>query len=258
MLGAAAECLGCDRPGLKQMCEFPRPHLPTDPFAPPRFPRQMHVTYSKHRNLVIRPGERSRDYTAAAPGAPAGAPAGGPAAGAAPAAQPQAASPYGAYPAGPPAGAAPAAYPQAAHAAPPAHAMGGPPAGMHPAAGGAPPQRPFGAPPAAAPQQQAYAAPPPTRQHYDPNVVVTGMWAAREHVGQSAVTSPGHMVCLHERPPKCAAAAHHAARSVSCAHTAAGEDFVRQHERVLQQAGGRTAGPPGAPSYGAPAVSVLL
>ncbi|KAI7839724.1 hypothetical protein COHA_006528 [Chlorella ohadii] len=70
--------------------------------------------------------------------------------------------------------------------------------------------RPYGAPPAAAPQQQAYAAPPPTRQHYDPNVVVTG------------------------------------------------EDFVRQHERVLQQAGGRTAGPPGAPSYGAPAVSVLL
>lgn len=34
----------------------------------------------------------------------------------------------------------------------------------------------------------------------------------------------------------------------------AGEDFVRQHERVLQQAGGRTAGPP-APAYAPAAVS---
>lgn len=28
----------------------------------------MHVVFSKHRNLSIRPGERSRDYTTPAPG----------------------------------------------------------------------------------------------------------------------------------------------------------------------------------------------
>lgn len=155
------------------------------PAASMHHPPQMHVTYSKHRNLVIRPGERSRDYTVTAPGAAAPAPVGGPghppaAGGAPPAAQPQAAAPYGAHPgahpAGPPAGAPPGAYPPPGHAAPQAPAMGGPPAGMHPAAGGPPPARPYGAPPAAAAPQHPYATagPPPTKQHYDPNVVVTG------------------------------------------------------------------------------------
>ena len=37
------------------------------PCLPPR-PPQMHVVFSRHRNLTIRPGERSRDFTVPAPG----------------------------------------------------------------------------------------------------------------------------------------------------------------------------------------------
>lgn len=88
------------------------PHLPLPPLPPPLL--QMRPVFSKHRNLVIKPGERSKDYTqpeggAGAPGAAAAAAAGGAGApgGAAPAAE-------GSWSAMVPGGAAPAAQQQQA------------------------------------------------------------------------------------------------------------------------------------------------
>lgn len=120
---------------------------------------QMNLAYSKHRNLTIRPGERSRDFTAgtAKPGTPSAPPA------AAAAPRPPAAVQY-VMPGAPP--------------------PGMPPAGMH----GAMPQRPAGPPmgvmPGAAmpgvPAVQAAVMPPlggpppPAQPSTDPNFQVTG------------------------------------------------------------------------------------
>ncbi|KAL4434387.1 hypothetical protein ABPG75_000828 [Micractinium tetrahymenae] len=163
----------------------------------------MNLAYSKHRNLTIRPGERSRDFTAgtAKPGAP------------------------GAPPMGAAAPRPPAAVQYVMPGAPP---PGMPPAGMHSAMPQRPGMPPAGAIPPAAPAAQAAAMPPlggpppPAQASTDPNFQVTG------------------------------------------------EDYVKAHEQVLQQYGGRTRGaaapyagapaaaPPAAPAYpgyGAPAAA---
>ncbi|KAL4428583.1 hypothetical protein ABPG77_008895 [Micractinium sp. CCAP 211/92] len=152
----------------------------------------MNLAYSKHRNLTIRPGERSRDFTAGnvKPGPPGA----------------------------PPTSAAPPQPPAAVHyVMPGAPPPGMPQAGVHSALVPRPGVPPAGAIPGAAHGAQAAAMPPlggpppPAQPSTDPNFQVSG------------------------------------------------EDYVKAHEQVLQQYGGRTRGAPAqyaaAPPAAAPAAA---